>query len=201
MKKVLLSLSVALGILVADQVTKYLAVSHLTRSLEGKSGLERVRAFAFPGGTLRARGEVRVLEDYFHLRYVENPGAAWGLFADLPDGVRGPFFTAITLLAVGFILWMIRKAERDQWLLQLALALVLGGALGNFLDRLARGYVVDFLDVHWRNQPGMRWPTFNVADIAISVGVAFLLFDAARQTWRHRRMAAGAPAPVEPPGA
>ena len=55
-----------------------------------------------------------------------------------------------------------------------------GGALGNFLDRLVRGYVIDFIDWHWRNQPGMRWPTFNVADAAICVGVALMLLDSLR---------------------
>ncbi len=187
MKKTVLCLGVALVALVVDQVTKFLAVANLTRALDGKEGLAAWASFYAPERQVRARGSVEVIEDYFGLRYVENPGAAWGLFADLPDALRTPFLVVVTVVAMGFVLWMIRQTEPGQRLLQLALALVLGGALGNFADRLTRGYVVDFLDFHWRNQPGLRFPTFNVADIAISVGVAFLLFDAVLQTLAQRR--------------
>ncbi len=186
--KTVFCLGVALATLVADQVSKYLAVAHLTRSLGDLSGAERLWAFARPERPVRAFNDVRVLEDYFHLRYVENPGAAWGLFGGLPESIRVPFFIVVTVMAVVFVLWMIRQTDAGQRLLLWALALVLGGALGNFTDRLLRGYVVDFLDFHWRNQPGMRWPTFNVADIAISVGVALLLLDALRQGLAQRRL-------------
>ncbi len=199
MKKTVLCLGVALGALVADQVTKFLAVAHLTRALDGKSGLSAWLSFFRPERQVRARGQIEVVSDYFHLRYVENPGAAWGMFADLPEAFRAPFFVVVTVFAVGFVLWMIRQTEPDQRTLQLALALVLGGALGNFADRLSRGYVVDFLDFHWRNQPGMRFPTFNVADIAISVGVGLLLFDAVLQTIAQRRAARLRPVEAEEP--
>jgi signal peptidase II len=111
---------------------------------------------------------------------VENPGAAWGLFANLPDTARRIFFHVVSLAALAFIFAMYVRLEPGQRLVSVALSLVAGGALGNFMDRLARGYVIDFIDWHWRNQPGMRWPTFNVADAAICVGVALMLVDSLR---------------------
>jgi signal peptidase II len=181
---------VALSTLAADQVTKYLAVANLTEALDGRSGLARVGGFfseqnldnqpPAAGGRYRATRPYRFIEDYWHFRYVENPGAAWGLFANLPDGVRRTFFHVVSLAALAFILAMYLRLEPGQRLVRGALALVAGGALGNFMDRLARGYVIDFIDWHWRNQPGMRGPTFNVADAAICVGVALMLVDSMR---------------------
>ena len=184
-------LLVGLATLAADQVTKYLAVAHLTEALEGRTGLARVEGFfseqspedAAPlAGAYhrRATPPYHFIENYWHFRYVENPGAAWGLFASLPESVRRPFFHLVTLAALGFILFMYVRLTPEQRLMRGALALVSGGALGNFLDRLLRGYVIDFIDWHWRNQPGMRWPTFNVADSAICVVVGLLLLDSLR---------------------
>ncbi|MCP3099029.1 signal peptidase II [Myxococcus sp. K15C18031901] len=178
---------VATTVLLADQVTKYLAVSRLTDALDGREGLSRVTGYfseqnldndpMTEGNTRRVTRPHRFIEDYWHFRYVENPGAAWGLFADLPESVRRAFFHVVSLAALGFIFFMYRRTEPGQKLVRVALALITGGALGNFTDRLIRGYVIDFIDWHWRNQPGMRWPTFNVADAAICVGVAFMLLD------------------------
>ncbi|SEU29884.1 signal peptidase II [Stigmatella erecta] len=181
---------VAFAVLAADQVTKYLAVARLTDALDGRTGVSRVQGFLSEqnldnqppteGGRYRATRPYRFIEDYWHFRYVENPGAAWGMFGDLPEPVRRVFFHVVSLVALTFILVMYARSEPSQRLVRLALALVAGGALGNFLDRLVRGYVIDFIDWHWRNQPGMRWPTFNVADAAICVGVALMLLDSLR---------------------
>lgn len=181
---------VAVTVLVADQVTKYLAVSRLTSALEGREGLARVTGFLTEqnldndppaeDGRRRVTRPHRFIEDYWHFRYVENPGAAWGLFGNLPEGVRRAFFHVVSLAALAFIFLLYRRTALEQRLVRVALALITGGALGNFLDRLIRGYVIDFIDWHWRNQPGMRWPTFNVADAAICVGVAFMLLDSLR---------------------
>jgi signal peptidase II len=176
---------VGLATLAADQATKYLAVAHLTDALDGRAGLSRVSGF-FSEQTLdnqppredqrrSVTRPYRFIEDYWHFRYVENPGAAWGLFASLPEGVRVPFFHVMTLAALGFILSLYLRADQEPPLMRWALALVMGGALGNFVDRLFRGYVIDFIDWHWRNQPGLRWPTFNVADAAICVGIGLLM--------------------------
>ncbi|KFA91249.1 signal peptidase II [Archangium violaceum] len=177
---------VGLATLAADQVTKYLAVAHLTEALDGRTGFSRVTGFVSEQnldnsppveGKYRRLTPYRFIENYWHFRYVENPGAAWGLFGNLPDSVRRPFFHLVSLVALGFIGFMYVRLTPDQRRVRWALALVAGGALGNFVDRLLRGYVIDFIDWHWRNQPGMRWPTFNVADAAICVGVGLLLLD------------------------
>jgi signal peptidase II len=118
---------------------------------------------------------VVVLRDYWQFKYVENPGAAWGILGRVPENVRVPFFHLVSVAAITFILVFYRRLAEKQRLLQVALSLVLGGAVGNFLDRIIRGYVIDFIDWHWKNDPGLHWPTFNIADIGISVGVALML--------------------------
>ncbi|WNZ62659.1 signal peptidase II [Myxococcus sp. MxC21-1] len=183
-------LLVIVAVLAADQVTKYLAVSRLTDALDGREGLARVTGFVTErnldnrpppeDGSYRVLRPYRFIEDYWHFRYVENPGAAWGIFGDMPEGVRRLFFLVVSLAAMGFIFVMYRRTPMEQRLARVALALVTAGALGNFVDRLLRGYVIDFIDWHWRNQPGMRWPTFNVADVAITVGVSLMLLDSLR---------------------
>lgn len=205
MKNLRLLVLVALSTLAADQVTKYLAVSNLTDALDGRTGLARVTGFfseqnldnqpPTEGGRYHATRPYRFIEDYWHFRYVENPGAAWGLLSNLPEGARRAFFQVVSVAALAFIFAMYLRLDAGQLMVRGALALVAGGALGNFLDRLVRGYVIDFIDWHWRNQPGMRWPTFNVADSAICVGVALMLVD----SLRVRRMEPAAPALAESP--
>lgn len=113
---------------------------------------------------------------FFNLVHVHNTGAAFSLFADQPGWQRG-FFVGVALLAAAVILHLLRKTSgRPRF--SLALALILGGALGNVIDRVAYGYVVDFLDFYvgtW------HWPAFNVADTAISLGAALLIWDSLRQ--------------------
>jgi signal peptidase II len=132
------------------------------------------------------------------MNYVENPGAAWGLFRGFSVGFRNAFFTLVSVGAVAFILNYYRRVREDQRFLQLALAFVLSGAVGNFIDRLARGYVVDFVEWYWWNRPDLRWPTFNVADSLIVVGVAMLVLhpgprkDEADRSEQRRAKEAGA---------
>ena len=200
-----LLLLVASLTLVADQVTKYLAVAHLTDVMDGHQGSARVSAFLSErnldndppteGARRRNTRPHRFIEDYWHFRYVENPGAAWGLFGNLPDGTRQAFFHVVSLAALGFILAMYLKLGAGQGMVRVALALVAGGALGNFVDRLLRGYVIDFIDWHWRNHPNLRWPTFNVADAAICVGVTLMLLD----SLRVRRLEPATPVLAESP--
>lgn len=163
----------------ADQWTKYLAVDRLTTVFERQPGLglaEKVRGF-YAQRHLEpfATPPHYVWRPVWRMNYVENPGAAWGLFRGLSEGLRNAFFTVVSIGAVGFILHYYRKLRPEQRFLQLALAFVLSGAVGNFVDRLARGYVIDFVEWYWWNRPDIRWPTFNVADSLIVVGVAMLL--------------------------
>lgn len=173
----LAALFVALVLL--DQWTKFLAVDRLTRVFERSrelSFVERVRGFyAYEHLEPLATEPYYVWRPVWRMNYVENPGAAWGLFRGFSERFRNGFFTVVSLAAVGFILRYYRKLREGQRFLQLALAFVLSGAVGNFLDRLARGYVVDFIEWYWWNRPDLRWPTFNVADSLIVVGVAMLV--------------------------
>jgi signal peptidase II len=171
-------LLIAVTGLVADQVTKFMAVDRLTTALTRTDGSLAARVKAFY--TLRhleawSTEPYVVWQPMWRMRYAENPGAAWGLFRDLSLTARNTVFSLTLLGAVVFILFYFRKLSREQRPLQVALSLVFSGAIGNFVDRLARGYVVDFVDWHWWNRPDLYWPTFNVADSMIVVGVILLL--------------------------
>jgi len=177
-KWALLALSFAVLVLL-DQWTKYLAVERLTFAFEraeARAAGEKVRAFYGMRHLERiAREPYVVWKPVWRMNYVENPGAAWGLFRGMSEGLRNAFFTAISLGAVVFILLYYRKLEERQRYLQVALAFVISGAVGNFIDRVARRYVIDFIEWHWWNRPDIRWPTFNLADSLIVVGVALLV--------------------------
>jgi signal peptidase II len=164
--------------LTADQVTKFMAVDRLTTALRRTDGSLSARVASFY--TFRhlepyATEPYVVWAPMWRMRYAENPGAAWGLFRDLSLSTRNTVFSLTLLGAVIFILFYFRKLSREQRLLQVALSLVFAGAIGNFLDRVARGYVVDFIDWHWWRRPDLYWPTFNVADSMIVVGVVLLV--------------------------
>ena len=122
-----------------------------------------------------------VIEGFFHLTYVRNPGAAFGLFVGQGPVFRQVFFvgiTAVALVAIGVA--VARLDARRRWTLG-ALGLVAGGAVGNLIDRVRLGEVVDFLDVFWRQY---HWPAFNLADSAITAGVAMLLLE---EWFAHRK--------------
>ena len=197
-------------VLLADQTAKYHAVARLTNALDAagaKTLVERVAAFYSlanldndpwrEGGVDHRRSPVVIVPGFWQHRYVENPGAAWGLLSRVSESWRLPFFHVISLLAVGIIVAFYRRLEADQRLMAVALSLVLGGALGNYLDRLVRGYVIDFVDWHWKNSPSLHWPTFNVADAAICVGVLLMLGETVFGA-RHAPADAAAPAPPNP---
>lgn len=111
---------------------------------------------------------------FFNLTLAFNEGAAFSFLADA-GGWQRWFFTAVALIAsVVLFIWLWRT-PRKQWGLSLSLSLILGGALGNVIDRIQYGYVVDFLDVYVK---AWHWPAFNIADMAISIGAVLLLIDA-----------------------
>ncbi|MBI2153821.1 MAG: signal peptidase II [Candidatus Rokubacteria bacterium] len=143
-----LALPVGAAILALDQVTKLLALSRLS-----------------PGVP------VSVVDDVVALTLVMNPGLAFGLLGAVPPGWR--WVVALLSLAAlcALALLAVRLLPGGGWPAALALGLVFGGAVGNLIDRWRFGAVVDFIDVYWRVY---HWPAFNVADSAISVGVALL---------------------------
>ena len=112
------------------------------------------------------------------LNYVRNLGAAWGALSTLPDAIRVPFFYLVTCIAVGIIILYMRSTPVNHRLAICALGLILSGAIGNFIDRIRLGFVIDWIDVRW-NLLGWRYdfPNFNLADSCITVGVCLLLFD------------------------
>jgi signal peptidase II len=116
-----------------------------------------------------------------------NEGAAFSFLADASGWQRWVFTGLAILVGGGILMWMRRLKGRTQWLLCCALALILAGALGNVIDRLRIGHVVDFILAHWNNS---YFPAFNVADSAITVGAAFLLFDAWRESRGAKRASA-----------
>ena len=118
---------------------------------------------------------VEVVAEYFHFKYARNPGAAFGLMNDMDPTFRKWFFVGVSLLAVGLIVTLYRNVREDQRLLQASLALILAGAIGNFIDRLRFQYVIDFIDWHYKDV--YHWPTFNIADSAITIGVAILFLE------------------------
>jgi signal peptidase II len=114
-----------------------------------------------------------VLPGLFHITYVRNTGAAFGIFRDYPDIFRQLFFLSMPPIAAVIILFMLRSVENsDRWQV-FALSLIFGGAIGNYIDRLRFGYVIDFLDFHYKEV--WAYPAFNIADSAIVVGVGLLL--------------------------
>jgi signal peptidase II len=121
-------------------------------------------------------GESRAITPFFNLVLVYNKGAAFSFLADA-GGWQRWFFTVLTSVICVVIVAMLRRRHAER-MLALALALVLGGALGNLYDRVTLGHVVDFVQLH---AGGYYWPAFNVADSAICVGVALLLWDSLRQ--------------------
>lgn len=131
--------------------------------------------------------QIRLVEGYLQLNltYVRNPGAAWGFLSRTEGSFRRPFFIGISCVAMIFILYLFVRLQRGQRLLMLALSLVMGGAIGNFIDRVRYNYVVDFLDCRLGS---FKWPTFNVADVAITVGVILLFAEMFILPWlRHRK--------------
>ncbi len=118
---------------------------------------------------------VPVIEGFFYITHVRNPGAAFGLFASSPEPWRLIFFVTVTLLAIALVVSFFRRLAPGDRFAALSLGLILGGAVGNLLDRLRLGEVVDFL--HFRLWTGYSWPDFNLADSFIVVGVLMLVLE------------------------
>ncbi len=121
---------------------------------------------------------IDIIPGFFRFIYAENPGAAWGILSDAPSLVRKIFLQFVSLAAMLLLLVVAYRAPDDQTASAVALAMIFGGALGNFVDRFGRHYVVDFIDMYVNTA---HWPTYNVADIAISVGVGILALQVLRK--------------------
>lgn len=124
-------------------------------------------------GILKPGESFGVIQQFFNITLVQNPGAAFGLFANLTAEWREPLFFVVPLATLGVIMVVFFRLQESQHLSIFSLSMIVGGALGNLIDRLRIGYVIDFLDFHWHMKH--HFPAFNLADAAISVGVVILL--------------------------
>lgn len=131
-----------LAVVILDQFSKYIVVENM------------------------ALGEsIPIIEEVFHLTYILNPGAAFGMFAH-----NRPFFIAIAVIVIGIIIWARREILASPWEVKAGCGLFLGGAIGNLIDRARQGLVIDFFDFR-------IWPVFNIADIAICIGVGLIIWN------------------------
>ena len=135
---------IAISIIILDQITKWLVATNLGYGYE-----------------------VQIIKNFFYVTYVRNKGAAWGIFQN-----GRIFFVLMTILVVIGILYLMSR-EKSSYK-KVVFSFILGGALGNFIDRLFRGYVIDFLDFYIFSY---NFPTFNVADIFITVGTILIIYE------------------------
>jgi signal peptidase II len=121
---------------------------------------------------LRVGDSIPVIQDYFHITFVQNSGMAFGILADSSSTTKDLIFLAGPGVILFCIFYLFAKTKKDQMATIYAYCFIVGGAIGNLLDRIRTGYVVDFLDFHYQN----RWhfPAFNIADCSISFGVLLL---------------------------
>jgi signal peptidase II len=122
--------------------------------------------------SLRLYQSLPIIDGFFNLTYVRNTGAAFGIFAGSAEIYRRPFLIAVSIIAIGVIVMMVRRLSAKNIGLATALSFILGGAIGNLIDRVLHGEVIDFLDCYWGIY---HWPAFNIADSFITVGVTITL--------------------------
>ncbi len=144
---------IAALVVIIDQISKWLVVKHVP--LYGK-----INALPF-----------------LDITHIRNPGAAFGIFREMPESLRLPLFIAVLAAAVVVIIYFLSKTGKNDGLLVFSLSLILGGAIGNSIDRFRLRYVTDFIDFHWFGNPALHWPPFNLSDSAITIGVVLILFD------------------------
>lgn len=153
MNKLRIPVIVAAAVVLLDQISKWLVVRYLPLY------------------------DTVALLPILDVTHVRNPGAAFGIFRDLPDDIRLIFFAIVLITAVLVILYFLNRTGSQDKLLRFSLGLILGGAIGNSIDRFRLRYVTDFIDFHWFGDPALHWPPFNIADSAITIGVILILFD------------------------
>jgi signal peptidase II len=140
---------VSLSIIVIDQVTKVYIMQ-----------------------TMRLHESIVVIPNLFSITYIRNPGAAFGILSTSSGSFRFIFFGLTSVFALGLLGTILLRMPKDDWMGQISVVAILGGAIGNLLDRLRYGEVIDFLDFYIE---AYHWPAFNVADSTITVGVIFLI--------------------------
>jgi len=118
---------------------------------------------------------VEVIKGFFNIIHIRNSGVAFGLFKRFGNDYRFFSMAVVLLIIVFLIFFLVSQVRKGLQLQAFSLAVILGGAVGNLIDRFYLGEVIDFLDLHWGNV--YHWPAFNLADSAITVGIVLILFD------------------------
>ncbi len=136
-----------------------LSIDQLTKALVARSILFQSSKSIIPG--------------FFNLTHIRNRGAIFGFFSHSESRVLFIFLTLVSLVALGLVIYYFFKTPSSQIFMKISLSVILAGALGNLIDRIIRGYVIDFLDFYIKN---WHWPSFNVADACITVGAFLLIF-------------------------
>lgn len=121
---------------------------------------------------------IEIIPNFFNLTYIRNTGAAFGFLAGDRSPGRLIFFALFSFIAIGCLIYLLKSLRPGHKIAILSLSLILGGAIGNLIDRLRQGEVIDFLDVHWHN---WHWPAFNIADSSITIGVILLFYQIIRK--------------------
>ena len=142
--------SISILVVVLDQLTKWMISSSL-------SYYEKIN----------------VIPGFFNLIYIHNPGGAFGIFAKNQGNLQSMLFILIAVLAMGLVLYLYKNTPPEYPVLSVGFALIFGGALGNMIDRIRLGEVVDFIDLYAAH---LHWPAFNIADSAISIGMVIFGF-------------------------
>jgi len=165
-RKYLITLITVAVIVILDQFTKWLVSTRMSLS-----------------------DTTEVIPGFFSLHYLTNTGAAFGLFRNMDERFRGVFFIGVSLLAMGMVVFYLVKSEDEKIFFPISLAMVIGGALGNIMDRIRLGHVTDFLlfEATFMGQKtvnfldryvgGHYWPSFNVSDTAIVIGIFGMAID------------------------
>ena len=186
----------------ADQVTKQWA----QRALLIESFHERTEMYPPCGDIDEDRERERfvqgsrlnrlVVDGFFNFKYVENCASAFGLMSRVPESFRFPFFIVVSLMALTFIPYLYFKTPREHIFMLYGLPFILGGAVGNLIDRLVYRYVIDFIDwyVTFGNK-SMHWPTFNIADAAIVIGIGLMIVQMFFKSRSDEAIAQVSPAP------
>lgn len=164
-------LSVPLTVVALDQATKF-----------------------WVAGRMQLFESIPVVPGFFSITYVRNPGAAFGMFSEAHGLLRLSFLVGVSLLAVGLLAVFFLRSPHAERVSRVAAVLVMGGAIGNLIDRLRFGEVIDFLDLFVGR---LHWPAFNLADSAITVGIGLFVISAWRER-EARRHPEPAAAPVRP---
>ena len=150
-KKYKILLVIVVDMVILDQATKLYVDSHM-----------------------KLHQSIEVIKNFFQITYIRNSGAAFGILSGFKSPWLTLFFTLISVLAAGIILFCYHKTPENERLTLVSFALIMSGAIGNFIDRAFYGEVIDFLYFHWYQY---YWPAFNVADSCITVGVSLLLWN------------------------